>query len=76
MYGSNHRGQCDRERCNDSGHGVLRLIRTLQGPAGEEWKEEIDGESPELSPLGRPLADGLSLACRDSYVVRNVSNPT
>ena len=44
-----------------------------QGPAGEEWDEELDGDSPELSPLGRPLADGLSIACRDSYVLRNVS---
>lgn len=43
------------------------------GPAGEEWDEALDGDDPENSPLGRPLASGLSLACRTSTVQRNVS---
>lgn len=43
------------------------------GPAGEEWIVDVDGEDPENSPLGRPLASGLSIACRGSTVVRNVS---
>ncbi|KAJ9094059.1 hypothetical protein QFC21_006160 [Naganishia friedmannii] len=41
------------------------------GPAGEEWDEALDGNDPENSPLGRPLASGLSLACRTSTVQRN-----
>lgn len=43
------------------------------GPAGEEWIEEVDGDDPEHSPVGRPLASGLSLACSSSTVQRNVS---
>ncbi|KAI5453558.1 hypothetical protein NCC49_005384 [Naganishia albida] len=41
------------------------------GPAGEEWIEAVDGDDPENSPAGRPLASGLSLACRSSTVQRN-----
>ncbi|WVW79728.1 hypothetical protein I302_101698 [Kwoniella bestiolae CBS 10118] len=41
------------------------------GPVGEEYDPELDGEDPEMSPLGRPLADGLSIACRDSFVRDN-----
>ncbi|KAL7420164.1 hypothetical protein Q5752_005130 [Cryptotrichosporon argae] len=41
------------------------------GPAGEEYDAAVDGPDPELSPLGRPLADGISIACRDSVVRGN-----
>ncbi|WWC68967.1 uncharacterized protein I206_102903 [Kwoniella pini CBS 10737] len=41
------------------------------GPVGEEYDPDIDGEDPEISPLGRPLADGLSIACKDSFVRDN-----
>ena len=42
------------------------------GPVGEEYDPDVDGDDPEVSPLGRPLADGVSIACRDSYVRDNV----
>jgi hypothetical protein len=41
------------------------------GPVGEEYNAEVDGPDPEMSPLGRPLADGVSIACKDSYVRDN-----
>ncbi|WVR04043.1 hypothetical protein IAU60_001042 [Kwoniella sp. DSM 27419] len=41
------------------------------GPVGEEYDPDVDGEDPEGSPLGRPLADGISIACRDSFVRDN-----
>ncbi|KAK8861320.1 hypothetical protein IAR55_002139 [Kwoniella newhampshirensis] len=41
------------------------------GPVGEEYDPEKDGDDPEMSPLGRPLADGVSIACRDSFVRDN-----
>ncbi|WVQ94408.1 hypothetical protein IAU59_001487 [Kwoniella sp. CBS 9459] len=41
------------------------------GPVGEEYDPDVDGEDPEMSPLGRPLADGVSIACRDSFVRDN-----
>ncbi|WVQ83556.1 hypothetical protein IAT38_005697 [Cryptococcus sp. DSM 104549] len=41
------------------------------GPVGEEYDPERDGDDPEASPLGRPLADGVSIACRDSFVRDN-----
>ncbi len=53
-------------------HGALIEGNTI-GPVGEEWVEERDGEDPERSPVGKPLADGLSLACKDSIVRGNVS---
>lgn len=42
------------------------------GPVGEEYDPVLDGADPESSPLGRPLADGISIACRDSSVRDNV----
>lgn len=39
---------------------------------GEEYDKEYDGADPESSPWGRPLADGISIACRDSVVRDNV----
>lgn len=41
------------------------------GPVGEEYNPAADGPDPEASPLGRPLADGISIACRDSTVRDN-----
>ena len=41
------------------------------GPVGNEFDPEVDGPDPEMSPKGRPLADGLSIACRDSFVRDN-----
>jgi hypothetical protein len=41
------------------------------GPIGEEYDAAKDGPDPENSPLGRPLADGISIACRDSFVRDN-----
>jgi hypothetical protein len=41
------------------------------GPVGNEFDPEVDGPDPEMSPLGRPLADGISIACRDSFVLEN-----
>ncbi|CDZ98010.1 Pectin lyase fold/virulence factor [Phaffia rhodozyma] len=46
------------------------------GPVGEEWIEELDGPDPEMSPLGRPLGDGVSLSCKDSIVSNNVFTDT
>lgn len=61
-----------REGDNLSCEGALIEDNKI-GPAGEEWIVDVDGEDPENSPLGRPLASGLSIACRGSTVVRNVS---
>jgi hypothetical protein len=41
------------------------------GPVGEEFDPVYDGPDPENSPLGRPLADGISIACRDSFIRDN-----
>lgn len=47
------------------------IERNEIGPVGEEYDPEVDGPDPELSPRGRPLADGISIACRDSVVSDN-----
>jgi hypothetical protein len=47
------------------------IEKNVIGPVGEEFDERIDGPDPEMSLLGRPLADGVSLACRDSFVRDN-----
>jgi len=47
------------------------IERNVIGPAGEEYVPAIDGPDPEMSPLGRPLADGLAIACKDSIVKDN-----
>lgn len=41
------------------------------GPVGDEYDPSVDGDDPETSPLGRPLADGVTVACRDSFVRDN-----
>ncbi|ORX36427.1 hypothetical protein BD324DRAFT_602175 [Kockovaella imperatae] len=41
------------------------------GPVGEEYRPDIDGPDPEIAPLGRPLADGLCIACKNSIVRDN-----
>ncbi len=51
---------------------VIQLIR--QGPCGEEWDDEYDGTVETATPpYGNPRADGISLACQESLVERNVS---
>jgi parallel beta-helix repeat protein len=50
--------------------GALIESNTI-GPAGEEYDPMYDGEDPETSPHGRPLSDGLTIACRDSTVREN-----
>lgn len=44
-----------------------------QGPCGEEWDDAYDGMDEIKPPWGNPRADGISLACKDSVVERNVS---
>ncbi|BEJ11266.1 hypothetical protein CspHIS471_0106880 [Cutaneotrichosporon sp. HIS471] len=39
---------------------------------GEEYDPAYDGPDPESSPWGRPLADGISIACRNSVVRDNL----
>jgi hypothetical protein len=41
------------------------------GPVGNEYDPAVDGDDPEMSPIGRPLADGISIACRDSFIRDN-----
>ena len=41
------------------------------GPVGEEYIPNVDGPDPESAPSGRPLADGISIACKDSIVRDN-----
>ncbi|KAL0242265.1 hypothetical protein I308_105894 [Cryptococcus tetragattii IND107] len=48
-----------------------RVEKNDIGPVGEEYDPERDGEDPEMSSLGRPLADGVSIACRDSFIRDN-----
>lgn len=47
------------------------IERNEIGPVGEEYDPAVDGPDPEMSPLGRPLANGISIACRDSVVRDN-----
>lgn len=47
------------------------VINNYIGPVGDEYDPAKDGEDPETSPLGRPLADGVTVACRDSIVRDN-----
>lgn len=47
------------------------IERNEIGPSGEEYDPAVDGADPEMSPLGRPLADGISIACKDSIVRDN-----
>ncbi|WRT65433.1 uncharacterized protein IL334_002376 [Kwoniella shivajii] len=51
-----------------------RIDKNEIGPIGEEYDPDPtkDGDDPELSPLGRPLADGISIACKDSFVRDNI----
>lgn len=48
-----------------------RIVGNTIGPVGEEYDPKKDGEDPEMSPLGRPLADAISIACRDSELKGN-----
>lgn len=42
------------------------------GPCGEEWDDDYDGLIEKEPPFGNPRADGISIACKDSVVERNV----
>ncbi|EIW73699.1 hypothetical protein TREMEDRAFT_24408 [Tremella mesenterica DSM 1558] len=42
------------------------------GPCGEEWDDEYDGVVERSPPWGNPRSDGISLACQDSLVEKNV----
>ncbi|ORX40096.1 hypothetical protein BD324DRAFT_616239 [Kockovaella imperatae] len=62
-----HVREGDRLNCRKA-----RIVANDIGPCGEEWDDEYDGED-ETNPVnGNPRADGISLACQDSYVERNV----
>ncbi|OXB37448.1 hypothetical protein LQV05_003528 [Cryptococcus neoformans] len=62
-----HFREGDERQCR-FGHIVDNEI----GPCGEEWDDEYDSMD-ETKPLwGNPRADGISLACKDSIVERNV----
>lgn len=65
-YTALHVREGDKLQCKGAS-----ILNNVIGPVGEEYDEEKDGEDPEQSPLGRPLASGLSLACRDSIVRDN-----
>ncbi|RSH89370.1 hypothetical protein EHS25_002482 [Saitozyma podzolica] len=45
------------------------------GPCGEEWDYEYDGVT-DMSPWGNPQADGISVACKDSIVEKNIVTDT
>ncbi len=47
------------------------IERNQISSVGEEYDPSYDGADPESSPWGRPLADGISIACRDSFVRDN-----
>lgn len=44
-----------------------------QGPCGEEWDDEYDGDMTSKPLWGFPNADGISVACADTVIERNVS---
>lgn len=46
-----------------------------QGPCGEEWDDAYDGEDENNPKWGGPRADGISLACKESLIEKNVSMP-
>jgi hypothetical protein len=43
-----------------------------QGPCGEEWDDDYDGDMTSKPLWGFPNADGISVACADTIVERNV----
>lgn len=44
----------------------------MQGPCGEEWDDDYDGDMTSKPLWGFPNADGISVACADTVVERNV----
>ncbi|KAI9631985.1 pectin lyase fold/virulence factor [Dioszegia hungarica] len=50
------------------------ILNNEIGPCGEEWDDDYDGvvELGLAAPWGFPRADGISLACKDSTVKRNI----
>lgn len=59
-----------REGAKLNCRGVV-IERNEISSVGEEYDKAYDGPDPEASPWGRPLADGISIACRDSVVRDN-----
>ncbi|WWC88573.1 uncharacterized protein L201_003485 [Kwoniella dendrophila CBS 6074] len=62
-----HFREGDRKQCR---YG--KVVNNEIGPCGEEWDDDYDGENELEPPFGNPRADGISLACKDSIVERNV----
>jgi hypothetical protein len=44
----------------------------VQGPCGEEWDDDYDGDMTSKPLWGFPNADGISVACADTIIERNV----
>ncbi|WWC70769.1 uncharacterized protein I206_104720 [Kwoniella pini CBS 10737] len=62
-----HFREGDRKQCR---YG--KVINNEIGPCGEEWDDDYDGENELEPPFGNPRSDGISLACKDSIVERNI----
>ncbi|WRT67769.1 uncharacterized protein IL334_004742 [Kwoniella shivajii] len=62
-----HFREGDRKQCRFG-----KIVDNEIGPCGEEWDDDYDGQNELEPPYGNPRADGISLACKDSIVERNV----
>ncbi|WWC62592.1 uncharacterized protein I303_105189 [Kwoniella dejecticola CBS 10117] len=62
-----HFREGDRKQCR---YG--KVINNEIGPCGEEWDDDYDGENELEPPFGNPRSDGISLACKDSLVEKNI----
>ena len=48
------------------------MLNEAKGPCGEEWDDEYDGDMTSKPLWGFPNADGVSVACAETIVERNV----
>ncbi|WVQ96691.1 hypothetical protein IAU59_003797 [Kwoniella sp. CBS 9459] len=62
-----HFREGDRKQCRFG-----KVVDNEIGPCGEEWDDDYDGTDEKEPPYGNPRADGISLACKDSIVERNI----
>ncbi|OCF33473.1 hypothetical protein I316_04894 [Kwoniella heveanensis BCC8398] len=62
-----HFREGDRKQCRFG-----KVVDNEIGPCGEEWDADYDGTDEKEPPYGNPRADGISLACKDSIVERNI----
>ncbi|WWC96110.1 hypothetical protein V866_002977 [Kwoniella sp. B9012] len=62
-----HFREGDRKQCR---YG--KVINNEIGPCGEEWDDDYDGQNELEPPFGNPRSDGISLACKDSLVEKNI----